>query len=269
MTRLILRLYPPSFRARYGAELDALVDDFGGDHSWDLLRGAARAWLRPSFTGPDAVRRRRQATAATVWVAWCAGMLVAPTVNRSLLDPPVRGVSYQLLDAAQSLFWFGWARALVGAAPLMLRTALPALRRRDWPALRPLLPGLALAFVVAVGLGVLALVRRAHPADWPHPSVLFLTVGGLWLLSFLAFVVALGLGPATTLVRLAPERETLRLPALLAVPLTIALVALAAVSLAAVAAAGYAGVFGAVGIAVACGAALVALVSTARGVRAR
>lgn len=44
--RLLLGLYPPSFRERYGDELEALVEDTASSPriSRDLAVGALRAW---------------------------------------------------------------------------------------------------------------------------------------------------------------------------------------------------------------------------------
>ncbi|HUY57564.1 MAG TPA: hypothetical protein VMV12_07020 [Candidatus Micrarchaeaceae archaeon] len=45
--RLLLGLYPPSFRERYGDELQALVEDTSSSQqqiSRDLALGALRAW---------------------------------------------------------------------------------------------------------------------------------------------------------------------------------------------------------------------------------
>jgi hypothetical protein len=77
--RWALRAYPPSFRDRYGDELAALVDDLAPSwrHTADLYAGAARAWLRPRFTGPEPERRRLQASVTTVWVA-CAPASCSP-----------------------------------------------------------------------------------------------------------------------------------------------------------------------------------------------
>lgn len=46
--RLLLTLYPPSFRRRYAAELEALVEDaaLGARDALDLAAGAGLAWLR-------------------------------------------------------------------------------------------------------------------------------------------------------------------------------------------------------------------------------
>ena len=268
MSAWLLRLYPPSFRSRYGAELAALVEDLGGKQSWDLLRGAARAWLRPSFTGADAVRRRRQATAATVWAAWCAGFLVVPAVDRALLDPPAPRAPRALLAAGQVLFGVGWALALAGALPLVLRCLLPALRAREWRAVRPLLPGAVLAAATAAAFGLVA--HGAHRTP-PGPVSPALVVGlGVSLALLVGFVAAVGVGPAVALGRLAPASRLLRLPAVIAAPLALVLVALAAVSVAAAAVAGwplagFAVVVTPLALVVACAAAVVASVSAMRG----
>jgi hypothetical protein len=273
VSRWVLRLYPPSFRARYAVELEALVEDLGGSHAEDLLRGAARAWLRPSFTGPDAGRRRRQATVSTVWVAWCAGFLVAPAVDRVLLDPPVADAPRALLAAGQVLFFAGWALALAGALPLVVRSLLPALRARDWHAVRPLVPALVLAVLTAAGFAAVADAVRGAPPHGDGSSAL--VVGLVLSLVLLAgFVAAAGLGPAAALERLTPDVRVLQLSMVFAVPLAALLAALAAVSLAAVAAAGWslegAGVvLVPTALGVASCAALVAVVSGVRGLLAR
>jgi len=49
--RLLLSLYPPRFRERYGAELQALVEDTSSPKrlTLDLALGAAKAWTGPRF----------------------------------------------------------------------------------------------------------------------------------------------------------------------------------------------------------------------------
>jgi hypothetical protein len=93
LARIAMRLYPPSFRVRYGEELAALVEDMPASRhaTVDLFVGAGRAWTRPSFAGDGALRLRLQASAATTWVAWCAGFLVVPAMTKALLDPPPNG----------------------------------------------------------------------------------------------------------------------------------------------------------------------------------
>jgi hypothetical protein len=271
LSRGALRAYPPSFRTRYGDELAALVEDLPDRPriSVDLFLGAARAWLRPPMSS---LQRRRQASAATTWVAWCAGFLVAPAINRSLLDPPMSGASGgvgDLLNIAYVLFFLGWALALLGAAPVVVRAVMPAVRSLSWPALRPLLPALILGVVEAAGLVGLALTSHMHAA---HASTLFITAAVLWLFGFAAFTCSIGIGPAVTLTRLEPGADVLKAPTWLAMPLALTLATLTGCSLAATLIAGDATLASSsalvfVTLGVGCLASVVALVSSGHAVR--
>jgi hypothetical protein len=271
LARAAQRAYPPSFRNRYGGELAALVDDLPASRkaTADLFLGAARAWLRPSFT---AAGGRLQASLATTWVAWCAGFLVAPAINRALLDPPMPGASAAvrtLLDIAYVLFFVGWALALLGAAPIVLRAVVPALRAHNWRAVRPLLPVLVLGLFEAVGLLLLALVRHGTTStSGPSDGIAI-----VWLIGFAAFVASLGIGPAVSLERLGVDVRRLRMPAYLTVLLAVALSALTGCSVAAAMLAGDAVLVSSsapvVGVLVVGSVACVAaLISSVRGVRA-
>jgi hypothetical protein len=271
--RWALRSYPPSFRDRYGAELAALVEDVPPTwrHTAGLYAGATRAWLRPAFAGADPTRARLQASVTTVWVAWCAGFLLVPAIDKALLDPPGPGVDAtvrRLLDAATVALVAGWVVALAGASLLAWRALAPALRARRWSVLRPLLPAVVLGVVEAVGL--VALAAAARP-DSPRPTVIVL--GTAWVVGLLAFLVGGGVGPGVTIRRLRPETAALRLPALLSGALALCLTALTATSTAAVLVAGDASLVGsfapvALAVAVAAVASSAALVSSARGVLA-
>lgn len=276
--RLALRAYPPSFRVRYGDELTVLVEDLGrGASARDLWFGAARAWLRPAFSGAGAPRQRLQASLATTWVAWCAGFLVAPAANRALLDPPVSGVDptvRDLLDVGTILFGVGWALALLGALPIVVGAVLPALRTQRRTVLRPLLAPLLLSALVGAGVVALVVLRHVHRLTGAHPSGGLLVVGAAWLAAFLAFVISLGLAPASALGRLTPDTATMRLPALLLVPLALVLTASFVVSLLAVINARGASLLGSPApliavLGVAGVAAVVACVSASRGLAAR
>lgn len=275
MTRLaalVLRAYPPSFRERYGAELAALVEDLpaGRTTTVDLIRGAMSAWLRPSFAGDDARRARLQSSAATVWVAWCAGFLIAPAVSRALLDPPTPGTTTDvrlLLTVSDVLVVVGGALALLGASPVVLRCVVPAVRARQWSVLRPLMPAMVMGLVETAGLAPLALSGSSHVS----------TLGGAmalcWVIGLAAFVVCAGIGPAVAVRRVRPTVATLRPTAIAGFGVAVLMAALTACSLAAVLAAGDATLVGSrvvvdlvLGIAVV--AASVALVSGSRGLRA-
>ena len=275
LARIALRAYPPSFRSRYDAELAALVADTGASTSAavDLMLGAVRAWLRPTFPGPDGARRRLQASVATTWVAWCAGFLVAPAVNRALLDAPTPGATgtvRSLLDIGYGLFFLGWGLAAVGVAPLVIRSVLPAVRAGDWAALRPLLPALALGVVEAGGLIAIAATRFGGVS---LPSWVARGAVMLWLVGFAVLIVLLGVGPATSISRLQPSAVALRVPSVFAVALAVTLTAITGCSLAAAATAGDATLVNSavpvwVAITIAILASLAALTSSVRGARA-
>ena len=280
LTRIAMRAYPPSFRARYGEELAALVEALPPSRrtAVDLFAGAARAWIRPTFAGDGAQQLRLQASAATTWVAWCAGFLVVPAMTKALLDPPPNGPAAGmrgLLATATVLLVIGWLCALAGALPLVFRSVIPAWQTRNWRALRPLLPALLLG-VGEVAATITWVVtsgghaeQLAHPSRPYFPAVIPLLVGGA------AFIAALGTGPATTLRRLSSSSAQLKVPAMLAIPVAIALAGLTACCLIAALTSGAPGaqLIGsnipvALVLAVAVVSSVVALASSTRGLRA-
>ncbi|HEY8753640.1 MAG TPA: hypothetical protein VIM40_08360 [Arthrobacter sp.] len=235
LAKLALRAYPPSFRTRYGDELAALVEEMpeSAHTTADLFGGALRAWVRPSFSGPDGVRLRLQATISTTWIAWCAGFLIVPALNKALLDPPgpdaaaaVRGLMY----AATTLLLVGWAIALVGGGILVVRAVMPALRSQGRKVLCPLIPATILAVVLALGFVALESIR---PEVGRPPAVLAWVFFG-WLIALVVFVGCLGVGPTVSLRRLDARISTLRVPVFLSSGLALVLTAMSACGLIAV-----------------------------------
>ena len=268
-----LRLYPPSFRERYGPELSVLIDDLdSGPVTVDLLRGAALAWLRPVLpgAGPEMARRRLQATVSTAWVAWCVGFMTAPAATRALLDPPVAGADqtvHTLLDVAQVAFFTGGALAFIAGFPLAIALLRPALRTGDRRLIAPLAPLGILGAVEAAGLGLLAILRRGHPPTWLHPSIPFVLVGTLWIAGFGAFVIAGALGPPVVLTRARPDGFALRWAVAVGALVSLALLVIAGVCVATFVIAGP-GLFGIPVIIVAATASATAVTSGRRGVAA-
>lgn len=268
-TRLALRTYPPSFRERYGAELETLVVDTGtGPRTvLNLLAGSIAAWLRPVLPIEPGERRRRrlQASVATTWVAWCAGFLIAPSANRALLDPPVPGANTAvrtLLHVAQWSMVAGWVLVLIGGVPLGLRVIVSAFRGRETKTLRPLWTPVILLVAEAAGAGLLVALRGD---DAQQPSTAFTIIFLLWTIGFGLLVVTGGLGPAAALTRHRPDTTALRLPGLLAIGVAIALATTTVTSLAAVTVATSPALFTIPALVVASGASLVALTTSLRG----
>lgn len=275
LARIALRAYPPSFRARYGPELAALIEDTGSSPriTLDLLMGAIRAWLQPALAGGEGLRLRLQASVSTTWVAWCAGFLATPAVNRALLDPPTTGttgVVRSLLAVGEVLFLVGWGLALLGATPLIVASLVPAVRTRNWSALRPLLPVALLGTLEVGGLLAIAVTRVggvAHPGPVQRDGIV------LWLAGFALLVCLLGLGPALSIQRLRPPAAVLRASCWITFPLALTLTAATGCGLAAAVIAGDGVLFSSaipiwIAICVAALASLTALTSSLRGAHA-
>jgi hypothetical protein len=267
LSKLALRAYPPSFRARYGDELATLADDLPASarNTADLFFGAVRTWLRPSFRTTD---QRLQATVATTWVAWCAGFLVAPAIDRALLDPPSPGASSAgvrtLLTIGDTCLFAGWAVVLLGAIPVVFRAVTPAIRARAWTPLRPLLPVVALGAFEAVGLLLLGLTGGAPSSGLRDAAAV------VWLIGFAVFVISLGFGPALALTRLEPEAQVLRIPTWLTPVVAVTLTTMTGCALAASVLAADPSLVASVvpvviALAVSCGASLTAMISSSRG----
>ncbi len=275
---LALRAYPPSFRGRYGAELAALVADLphSGRTTADLFAGAARAWLRPSFAGPTAVRQRLAASAATTWVAWCAAFCVVPAMTKALLDPPPAGPdggARALMNVAMVFVVVGWGLVLAGAMAIVVKALIPALRSPQRRKLLPLLPALWLGLLDGAALAAWIRTSHGQAQRLVHPAHAGALV--VILIGFLAFLVALAVGPAATLPRLNTSLAHLKIAALFAIPVALLLTAATACCAGAALASAAPGavMFGSglvppLVLAVAGLASLAALVSSARGLRA-
>ncbi|MEV4110318.1 hypothetical protein [Nonomuraea sp. NPDC049695] len=262
VARVALACYPPWFRERYGKELAALVEDVGGGPRalLDLAGAATLAWLRPALAGaPDArLRRRLQATLATTWVAWCAGISSVPLLDRLLLDPPQPGTPHAVRVLVSAAWWLvlaGCAVAGTGALQLTLRVLLPA---RDRRLVRPLLPAGLLVGVEAAGAVLLAQPHRLSPG--------FLAGLLTWVAGLGAMVLALAVGPVVTLRRARPPVAVMRRPVLLAAAVAVLLGAVAVVDAVAAAMAGRTPLTLA-GVAIGVGAALCSAVSVTRALR--
>lgn len=208
--RLLLAAYPPSFRARYGDEMAALVEDSGWrwHDNVDLALGVGRAWVTPVFGGGPLEQRRSrlQATTITVLVVWCASLIAAAGFSKSVDDPPLRG----LRGVAKTAYTSGAVVLEVTALSVLaagfaywLAVIVPAARarRRD-----VVVPALAPALIVGVWLGITGLValfthhfvaaRGGVALSWPR-GALILSVLVAWMA--VTLVCAAGCAAAATL----------------------------------------------------------------------
>lgn len=218
-----LGLYPPAWRARYGGEVRALLDDSGAGvrAAASLAWHAVPAWAWPPRHLHDRSGRMR-ASLATVLAAWAllAGLAVV-FVQLAQAQPSAQVQTlarYQIIQWSYLVF-DGFAIASVlamvaGGLPLwlgMLRAAVNARRRREVACL--LAPVAAPAVYLAVAALVAGLVRHPAAPIVSHPvSDVDLAngmVGPWWflalvILGFTAAAVAVA-GPSLALRAARPE----------------------------------------------------------------
>ena len=219
--RAALALYPPAWRARYGAEVRALLDDSGGGAlaAATLAWHAVPAWVCPPRQLHDKPARIRSSL-ATTGIAWAllAGLgavfVQLTQAQRSSQGPalaqhPVIQWSYWAFDGCLVISVLSVA---VGGLPLWLLMLLSARRRGEvaWLLAPAVVPAVYLMAAFAIG----SLVGRAGPLVVPSQSqsVAHLANGGVGPWWFLALVVAgfaaavlSAAGPALALRRLRPE----------------------------------------------------------------
>jgi len=211
IARAALALYPPSWRARYGDEVHALLDESGGglravaSVAWRALP----AWIWPPRHLHDRPARMR-ASLATGLVAWSLltglGLVFAQLTQFQGYKPsghPVIAWSYLVFDAALALSVLA---AGLGGLPLwllMLRRAHRERRRREGGYL--LLP---LIVPAAYLVGLRVALQFAGGAQGVSPSW-FLII----MLAGFAAAGAAAAGPGLALRRLQPRGPALRLAA--------------------------------------------------------
>jgi hypothetical protein len=211
MARAALALYPPSWRARYGDEVHALLDESaaGVRAVASVAWRALPAWIWPPRHLYDRPARMR-ASLATGLVAWSfltgLGLVFAQLTEFQGFRPhghPVIAWSYLVFDAALAVSVLG---AGLGGLPLwllMLRRARRERRRRDTAyLLLPLIVPAAYLVALRVALQFVGGTQGVSPS-W------FLII----MLAGFAAAGAAAAGPGLALRRLEPRGPALRLAA--------------------------------------------------------
>ena len=162
---LLVRLYPPAIRERWGTEI-AREAQLAGPRSWlDTVVGAMKLWLHPS-DWPETADGQTCRVVATA--------LVAVTTTAALL---IRAVGPASLTAnIGHLTTSAWlAPILVGLA---LATPLPPPRRAAWGRLT----ATVVRTLAAPAFALVALVLLAHSGliGRPHGMVHVLLLGYYW-----------------------------------------------------------------------------------------
>jgi hypothetical protein len=211
LARAALALYPAAWRARYGDEVRALLDDSGAGPRTiaSLAWQALPAWILPARHLYDRPARMR-ASLATTLAAWTALTGLALVFAQLTLDQGLRPASHPVV---QWSYWVFDGAVLVsvlavaaGGLPLwllMMRTARREHRQREIAYL--LSPVVAPPMYLVV---LVATVRLIHPAHG---------VGPWWFLAFVVLGFAAGgmsaAGPGLALRMLRPRGPAVRLAA--------------------------------------------------------
>jgi len=228
LARAALALYPPAWRARYGAEVSALLDESGAGPAAiaSVAWRALPAWISPPGHLHDRPARMRSSL-ATALLSWSMlvglGLVFAQlTQFQGLVVPghPVVRLAYAVFDAALAL---SVLVAGLGGLPLWL-----VMLRRTWRERRLRDAAYLLLPVIAPGVYLVALavtVRLVGGAGGVSPWW-FLAV----VLAGFAAAATAAAGPGLALRRLQPRGPALRLAAV-AAGVAAAVMAVAAVAI--------------------------------------
>ncbi|HYS32579.1 MAG TPA: hypothetical protein VEM58_09980 [Streptosporangiaceae bacterium] len=192
---MLLLAYPPSWRARYGDEVEVLVRDLH-EHgrqpaamAFDLIRGAVAAWCR-TRRGSAMSERSRHALITVLW-SWVAFAATAAWFGHDLGIYPNRGAARQIAlahpvvpDAFHVLYAVGIvgvAATVVAAVPFAIEAARYARANR---ANRTFALMAVPPVTAAVWLGGVRLL--GHGSD----STARMTIAVIWLLLGLAGIAA-------------------------------------------------------------------------------
>jgi hypothetical protein len=97
LARLALRLYPLAYRRRYGAEMEALLEDGGAapGTALDLARGALAAHLRPAPGVSAAVGRdeRLRRGLGAIFLCWLVFVVAGLAFYKTTEGVPFEGVA--------------------------------------------------------------------------------------------------------------------------------------------------------------------------------
>jgi hypothetical protein len=195
LARLGLALYPLAYRRRYGAEMEALVEDQGASPRVlaDLLRGALRAHLRPEpglreQLGPDDRLRLGLSSILLCWVVFSAaglGLYKTTEDHRFTRVADAHGLVGAAHTAIQVLALLAAAAVAIGAAPLI---ALALRQARDRRAVERATV-LAVGCLIVFGLATAALVAVANLPPAPGQA---LDAAGLAIWTVIALACGLG-----------------------------------------------------------------------------
>jgi hypothetical protein len=230
--RLLVELYPSAWRARYGEEVLALLEDdppsLRGVLS--LLMGAADAHLRPqsSWSATASPLDRIRLSLGGMFCCWIVLAVVGVGFQKATEDPTFFAAarSHHLLEGARDTIVAGAALGAlaiaIGGLPLLWQALAQARASRE----KGLIGLLMLPLVALGGFAALTgLLLALAPASGDHSGApAALLVLGPWWLGGLACACVCAIAPRLVLRRVASSASALRRAALTGVLLVIAMI---------------------------------------------
>lgn len=233
----LLRVYPAAWRARYGEELVALLEELDGAArmSWrvrlDVVRGGIVERVRGlagAGGSPEERVRRGSTLVLSAWMLFVLGgfgvqkasehwQAVTPAADRTL-----PAVAFDALVAAAAL---GSALVLLGVA-LSLPALVLLLRGGGWPRVRrPILAAADLTLlVVAATIGLAVWAHTLTPGGRNGHDAPYAAAFGVWVLLFALCLFAWARAAAATARHLSLPARLLRVEARLAAGTSAAMV---------------------------------------------
>jgi hypothetical protein len=172
-TRLLLRLYPRTWRARYGAELEELIEHEPATlrGSLDVARAAGRERLRAAGLAGEGIEPDERARSGALLVLWAwvlfalAGLALQKgsehwTTGTRAHDHALAGTAFGIVEIAAAI----GSVLMLGAIGAALPRIATLLRRGGWSQIRRPIVRSCVASALAA-LAVAGLVGMAHGLD--------------------------------------------------------------------------------------------------------
>jgi hypothetical protein len=236
----ILRAYPPAWRARYGDELAALLEQLDGGrvsgrNRLDVIRSGIAERVRRLVRGGLPPGERAREGSLLVLHAWMlftlGGFGVAKAAEHWQAVTPVakRGLPAAAFDVVVAVAAIGSALVLLGVAVLLPRLTV-LVRSGGWPRIeRPIVRAVALSLLAAAAtIALAAWARSLTPGARNGGDGLYGAAFAAWIVLFAACLLSWARAAAAAARRLVLPVELLRLEVRLAAAVSVAMVVMTA-----------------------------------------